>query len=67
VLGLFAAASAIGQLVTGALSDHYDLNWIIGVTSVSSSVSIFVLWGYSEGFAMLAAFAIVCKSLLMLG
>ncbi|KAH9444026.1 hypothetical protein MJO28_013655 [Puccinia striiformis f. sp. tritici] len=59
VLGLFAGSSIIGQIVTGGLSDHYDLSWIIGVTSVASSVSIFVLWGHSEGFAMLAAFAIV--------
>ncbi|WAQ91227.1 hypothetical protein PtA15_14A109 [Puccinia triticina] len=59
VLGLFAGSSIIGQLLTGALSDHYDLSWIIGVTSVASSVSIFVLWGHSDGFAMLAAFAIV--------
>ncbi|KNZ47478.1 hypothetical protein VP01_636g2 [Puccinia sorghi] len=59
VLGLFAGSSTIGQIVTGALSDHYDLNWIIGLTSVASSVSIFVLWGYSEGFLMLAAFAVV--------
>jgi len=59
VLGIFAGSSTIGQIVTGALSDHYDLNWIIGVTSVASSISIFVLWGYSEGFVMLAAFAVV--------
>lgn len=59
VLTIFSASSIIGQIITGYLSDHFDLSWIIGFTSIASSVSIFVLWGYSEGFSMLAAFAIV--------
>ncbi|MBW0473071.1 hypothetical protein O181_012786 [Austropuccinia psidii MF-1] len=59
VLALFAGASIVGQLAMGALSDHYDLGLIMGLNLMASTISTFVLWGFSKGFSMLATFAIV--------
>ncbi|KAH9814238.1 major facilitator superfamily domain-containing protein [Melampsora americana] len=58
-LALYSGASIIGQLLIGTASDHFDSSWLIGTTSLCSGMSIFVLWGYCNGLAMLASFAII--------
>lgn len=60
ILALFSAASIFGQIMAGTFSDHFDLSWLIGITSICSATSIFGLWGPSKGFPMLASFAIIC-------
>ncbi|KAH9818379.1 major facilitator superfamily domain-containing protein [Melampsora americana] len=59
ILAIFSGACILGQLLVGTLSDYFDCSWLIAITSVFSGISIFGLWGHSNGLAMLVSFAVI--------
>lgn len=60
-LGLFSVTSVIGGILVGTISDHCDVFWLIGMTSIASAASIFFLWGFCNGIIMLTSFAMICE------
>ncbi|KAG0145009.1 hypothetical protein CROQUDRAFT_672000 [Cronartium quercuum f. sp. fusiforme G11] len=58
-LGLFSGMSVVGGIVVGTMSDYFGVFWLIGITSVTSTASILLLWGFCNSITMLASFSII--------
>ncbi|KAL8679587.1 MAG: hypothetical protein Q9186_004144 [Xanthomendoza sp. 1 TL-2023] len=58
-LSLLNAASVIGQILLGALTDKYAVTNIILISTLSSTLSIFLVWGFSTSMAPLYVFSLL--------
>ncbi|KIK52303.1 hypothetical protein GYMLUDRAFT_970230 [Collybiopsis luxurians FD-317 M1] len=58
-ISLFNGASALGLVFLGWLSDAFDVQWSILISSVGSALAVFLLWGFARSFAPLLVFACV--------
>ena len=56
-LSVLNASSVIGQIALGALSDRYPVTHILGISSITSSVAVFLIWGLSTSIAPLYIFS----------
>ncbi|KAL8654926.1 MAG: hypothetical protein Q9210_001201 [Variospora velana] len=58
-LSLLNAATVVGGVLLGALSDKYDVTNVILLASGGSVLSIFLIWGFSTSIAPLYVFSIM--------
>ncbi|KAK7962591.1 uncharacterized protein PG986_003416 [Apiospora aurea] len=58
LLALFQGASVPGSLIFGPLGDRFPVTTVILVSSVGSALAVFLLWGISQKFAVLAVFCL---------
>ncbi|KAK8075108.1 hypothetical protein PG997_009771 [Apiospora hydei] len=58
LLALFQVASVPGSLVFGPLGDRFPVTTVILVSSAGSALAVFLLWGISQKFAVLAVFCL---------
>lgn len=63
VLAVFNAASVVGQVYVGVLSDKYDKAWIIAGLGIGSALSAFLAWGFGDTLAKVFGFCILYVSL----
>lgn len=59
LLGLYSFASVPGSLVHGLLNDRLSPSTVILISSLGSTLAIFLLWGLAGHLALLMLFAIV--------
>lgn len=52
-------ASIAGNLLTGHLSDRFQVRWVVLGSCVFAAVSACALWGMGTKDSLLAAFAVV--------
>ncbi|KAL9586794.1 MAG: hypothetical protein Q9212_000680 [Teloschistes hypoglaucus] len=58
-LSLLNAATVVGGILLGALSDKYDVINVMVFASIGSVISIFLIWGFSTSIAPLYVFSII--------
>ena len=58
-IALLSLASCCGYLLQGRLVDRYHVSWAILMTTLGSTVAVFVFWGCGTHEAMLYVFAIL--------
>ncbi|KAL8810043.1 MAG: hypothetical protein Q9200_002899 [Gallowayella weberi] len=58
-LSLLNAATVVGGVLIGALSDKYDVINVMVLASCGSVISIFLIWGFSTSMAPLYVFSII--------
>lgn len=56
---LFNATSVLGQVGLGYLIDHLHVTTVIMVSTIGTTMSIFLLWGFSMSFPLLCVFALI--------
>ncbi|GIJ91304.1 hypothetical protein Asppvi_010269 [Aspergillus pseudoviridinutans] len=56
---LFNIASVVGCVVMGAIIDKWDVTTCILVSTVGSTIGVFLIWGFSMSLAPLFVFSIV--------
>jgi MFS family permease len=56
---LFNVASVVGCVVMGAIIDKWDVTTCILVSTVGSTIGVFLIWGFSMSLAPLFVFSIV--------
>ncbi|KAI9371433.1 MFS general substrate transporter [Aspergillus egyptiacus] len=56
---LFNVASVIGCVVMGAIVDKVDVTVCILVSTVGSTIGVFLIWGFSMSLAPLYVFAVI--------
>ncbi|RPA71684.1 MFS general substrate transporter, partial [Ascobolus immersus RN42] len=59
LLSLINGASILGQVLLGHLSDYTHVSVTILISTITSSLSIFLLWGLSTHVAQLVIFSLV--------
>lgn len=59
MIALFNATSVPGSIVMGVLNDRYQVTNVILVSTLGSTVAVFVFWGLADKAATLAVFAIL--------
>ncbi|ORY55169.1 MFS general substrate transporter [Leucosporidium creatinivorum] len=59
VLAVFNAASVVGQVYVGYLSDQYDKAWIIAGLGIGSALTAFLAWGFGDTLAKVFGFCIL--------
>lgn len=59
VLAIFNAATVLGQVVVGMLSDHISYAWILFVLGMCSSLSAFLSLGFASTLPQMYGFAIL--------
>ncbi|KAJ5087451.1 hypothetical protein N7456_011067 [Penicillium angulare] len=56
---LFNVASVVGCVLMGAIVDKVDVTTCILISTIGSSIGVFLLWGFSMSLAPLYIFAII--------
>ena len=59
MIALINAASVPGSVVMGMLNDRFDVSNVILISSLGSTLAVFVFWGLASRAALLAVFAIL--------
>jgi MFS family permease len=59
LIALFNGASVPGGIVIGMLGDRWRVTNVVLVTSLGSTVAVFLFWGLARQVALLAVFALV--------
>lgn len=55
--GVLSAASIVGLLVFGHLSDRWSVRLVVSLNCMGASISCFMLWGFATSLSMLVIFA----------
>ncbi|EFP86244.2 hypothetical protein PGT21_027720 [Puccinia graminis f. sp. tritici] len=58
-LEFYSAASIPSQIIGGMASDFMDCSWILFISCMTSSISVFLMWGFCKDFAMFCGFCTI--------
>ncbi|KAI7957864.1 hypothetical protein MJO29_006081 [Puccinia striiformis f. sp. tritici] len=58
-LEFYSAASIPSQIIGGMASDFMDCSWILVISCLTSSISVFVMWGFCKDFVMFCVFSTI--------
>ncbi|KAL6714465.1 hypothetical protein ACLMJK_007889 [Lecanora helva] len=58
LVSLFNATSVFGQVTLGTLSDHVHVTSVILISTIGTTLSVFLLWGLSASLPLLSIFSI---------
>ncbi|KAH9467657.1 hypothetical protein Pst134EA_011293 [Puccinia striiformis f. sp. tritici] len=58
-LEFYSAASIPSQIIGGMASDFMDCSWILVISCLTSSISVFVMWGFCKDFVMFCMFSTI--------
>lgn len=58
-VSLFSISATCGQIITGALVDRYHITNVLLLAAVTSSLCVFLIWGFATSDAVLYLFAIL--------
>ncbi|OAV98995.1 hypothetical protein PTTG_02456 [Puccinia triticina 1-1 BBBD Race 1] len=58
-LEFYSAASIPSQIIGGMASDFMDCSWILFISCMTSSISVFFMWGFCKDFAMFCGFCTI--------
>ena len=55
---LFNVTSVLGTILMGALVDRFDTTWLIFISTIGTTISVFLLWGMATSLPLLAIFSL---------
>ncbi|KNZ55613.1 hypothetical protein VP01_2631g3 [Puccinia sorghi] len=58
-LEFYSAASIASQILGGMASDLMDSSWIVLISCLTSSLSVFFMWGFCQDFSMFCTFCTI--------
>lgn len=59
LIALLSLASVFGSLIHGILGDHLPLQTVILISTLGTTISVFLFWGLAKHVAVLAVFAMI--------